>query len=278
MQGDLSQSDVERLLKGVTIPPRPTLLLEVDQELKRSDPDISRIARLISRDVGISAAILKTMNSPLFGLRSKIGSVSQAVQLLGTRNARNVITGLVLRNAVGGAANLERFWDSAEKVATINAYICSILPKAPREEAYTFGLFRDCGIPLLMQRFESYRETLKFAAGDDRPMTVVEEERHATSHVTVGFMIAHSWGLSEVICQAILHHHDLSIIGAAGNDLPMTQTLVAVNCLAEHLNDSSLRLRQDSQWEQFGGIVLDYLGLTAGEMAEIQEDVVALCV
>ncbi len=276
MSTEVPRENIEQLLKQITIPPRPALLIELDRELGGPEPDIRAVAALVGKDVGISAAVLKTLNSPLFALRSKIGNVTQAVQLLGMRNVRNIVTGLMLRNAVGAGQNLERFWDSAEKVASINAYLCSILPKTPRDEAYTFGLFRDCGIPILMQRFPEYRDTLKLAAGDDRPMPAVEDERHGTNHATVGYMVARSWGLSDAICQSILHHHDIDMINDKGGTVPLAHTLVAINFLAEHLNDTMLRMRQDSQWELHGDMVLDYLGITRNEYAEIQDDVMAL--
>lgn len=277
MAVDLSEERVAQLLKGVSIPPRPTLLVEIDQELKRSEPDLKRVAGLVGKDVGVSAAMLKTVNSPLFGLRNKVGNVFQAVQMLGARNARNIVTGLVLRNAMGGGANLERFWDASEKVASINAYICTILPKAPREEAYTFGIFHDCGIPILMQRFPDYRDTLMRAGGDDRPLTAVEDERHGTNHATLGYVVARSWGMSDLICQAIQYHHDFAVIHDAGSTHPGTRTLVAVNFLSEHLHETMLRLRADHQWESIGEDILDYLGLTQTEYGEIREDVVGLC-
>lgn len=278
MTMELSQEGVESLLKGITIPPRPTLLIEVDRELKRPEPDLKRIAGLIAKDVGVSGAMLKTLNSPFFGLRTKIGSVPQAVMMLGARNAGNVVTGLVLRNAMGGgAASLERFWDSSAIVASINAYICSILPKAPREDAYTFGLFHDCGIPVLMQRFGDYRDTLKYAAGEERSMIDIEDERHGTNHAMVGHMIARSWGLSDIISQAILLHHDPEIfVDQAESVHPLSRTLVAINFLAEHLNDTALRLRADYQWERHGAVILDYLSLTESEYAELREDVSTL--
>ena len=276
MSAEVSRESIEQLLKQVTIPPRPALLIELDRELGGAEPDFRAVAALVGKDVGISAAMLKTLNSPLFALRSKIGNVTQAVQLLGMRNVRNIVTGLMLRNMVGAGQNLERFWDSAEKVAAINAYLCSILPKTPRDEAYTFGLFRDCGIPILMQRFPEYRDTLKRAAGDDRPMPVVEDERHGTNHATVGYMVARSWGLSDAICQSILHHHDIDMINDKGGTVPLAHTLVAINFLAEHLNDTMLRMRQDSQWELHGEMVLDYLGITHKEYVEIQDDVMGL--
>ena len=273
MSVEVSQADLEALLNKVTIPPRPALLIELDMELKRPEPSLKAIAALVGKDVGLSATMLKTLNSPLFALRNKVGNINQAVQILGIRNVRNIVTGLVLRKSVGHAQNLERFWDSAEKVATINAYLCSILPNAPREEAYTFGLFRDCGIPILMQRFPTYRDTLKRAAGNERPMIVIEDEQHGTNHATVGYMVARSWGLSDLISQSILRHHDSDMINGKDSSAPLVNTLIAINILAEHLNDEALHMRQDSQWDLVGGMVLDYLGLRQSEYAEIQDEV-----
>lgn len=153
----------------------------------------------------------------------------------------------------------------------------SVLPKAPREDAYTFGLFHDCGIPILMQRFPDYRETLKIASGEDVPLTQIENERHGTNHATVGYMVARSRGLSDTICQSILCHHDHAIIKGVDSTQSLTRTLVAINFLAEHLNDTALRLRGDCQWESIGESVLDYLGLTKTEYDELGEDVLALC-
>ena len=268
---ELSPEGIEKLLKGVTIPPRPALLLALDAELNSDDPDLKVIDALITKDVGVSAAMLRTLNSPLFGLSRKVGNVLQAVQLLGLRNVRNVVTGLVLRKAVGDTASLERFWDSAEKVASINAYICTLLPKVPREECYTFGLFRDCGIPVLMQRFPDYRETLRIAAGDPRPMTEVEDEHHGTSHATVGHVIARVWGLSDLVCSAILRHHETDSFANVDDTHPMAHTLVAINILAEHLNDTAQRMREDTNWDRIGEKVLDYLGFSDNEYSDLRE-------
>ena len=266
------------ILKGVSIPPRPTLLIEVNRHLQSSDPSPSKLSEIIVKDVAISAAMLKTVNSPLFGLRGKISEIKQAVVMLGATNVRNIVTGLVLRNTLAGnnAMSLERFWDSSEKVADIAMRVCNSIPRAPKDQAFTFGIFRDCGIPILMQRFPDYRETLKVASGDDRELPFVEDERHGTNHVIVGYLVAKSWGLSPVLCEAIQRHHDAQIFQENDSSTPIARTLVAVNYLAEHLYDKQIRLRHDAQWEQIGDTVLNYLGLTNFELEELQEDVSAL--
>ncbi len=276
MAADVSREEVERILQGINIPPRPSLLGEVDRELGHADPDLRRTAALIGKDVALSAAVLKTLNSPLFALRSRVANIPQAVMLLGARNTRCVISGLVLRNSLSSAAaSLERFWDSAEKVASINAYICTRLPRAPREEAYALGLFRDCGIPLLMQRFPDYRETLKLAANHERALTEVERVRHGTTHNAVGGIVGRNWGLSDAVCQAIHHHHRPMVV-AEDSVLPLVKTLVAVNFLAEHIIETSLNLRPDPLWEAHAGSVLDHLEMSDDVYYEIEENALAM--
>lgn len=276
MSIELSSDGVEKLLQGVSIPPRPALLLEVDSELRSSDPDLKRLSGLVGKDVALSAAMLKTLNSPFYGLRAKVTSVPQAVQLLGMSNARNVVTGLALRNSMSSAAaSLERFWDSAEKVAAINAFVATLIPRAPREDAYALGLFRDCGIPLLMQRFGDYRETLKIASSENRPLCAVEQARHGTSHTAVGYVTARSWQLSDVLCQAVRHHHDLRKVGA-GDSLPAAvRQLVAINFLGEHLFETLLQHREDPHWEDHAGMVLDLLDLSNDDYFALESEVLA---
>ena len=122
-----------------------------------------------------------------------------------------------------------------------------------------------------MQRFPDYRETLRIAAGDPRPMTEVEDEHHGTSHATVGHVIARVWGLSELVCSAILRHHETDSFANTDDTHPIAHTLVAINILAEHLNDTAQRMREDTNWDRIGENVLDYLGFSDNEYSDLRE-------
>lgn len=272
---EIRTEDAEKILRGISIPPRPTVLSSFMQESSKPDPDFARIGKLINSDVSLSAAMLKTVNSPYFGLRQKITSASQAVVMMGLKNVVSIVSGLVLRNAIGGkGVSLERFWDSSERVANYSAYIAKKLPGTVRDEAYTFGLFHNCGIPLLMQRFPDYMETLKLAnAASDKSFLDVEDERHSTNHAVVGHLMAKNWLLPESISDAILHHHNFSIFTEDNSVSGATQTLVAVTCLAEHLNNTMEHLRDDPEWERVGQTVLDYLGFSNDELEDLKEEV-----
>ena len=270
----ISEDAADKLLSTIKIPPRPAVLEEIDREKRKEEPDLNRIAQIISKDMALTAAMLKTVNSPFFGLRMKVETVQQAVMTMGLNNVLGIVTGLVLKNAIGDKEpKLERFWDTAEKVANIATYISGMVPGVPKEMAYMYGLFRDCGIPIMMQKFPEYIQTLMKANKSSKAsFTSIEDEAHTVNHATMGYLLAKSWSLPNSICQAVLNHHDISILHSSEIFLAEVRGLIAVIRFAEYLCDSR-QLRDDPDWGVSGPIVLSYLGIAEDEFNDIKEEV-----
>lgn len=267
---DLSIEETKKLLAGVVIPPRPVVVTAVMQERGSDAPNLRRVAQLISGDVGLSAAVMKTINSPLYGLRRQISSIDQAVNLLGMKNIGALVMGLALRNAVP-SQGLDRFWDSAARTALVASHLAYVLGCTDKEEAHLFGLFHDCGIPLLMQRFPNFRETLQLANNaNDRAFTDVEDNRHGTNHTVVGSLLATNWHLPEHLRDAIRLHHDPSVFQS---DQPSeVLNLIAIGHLAEHIESTFSRLSGDSEWDKIEISVTNQLMLSADRLAELMSD------
>lgn len=273
-----TQAEIENTLKGFAIPPRPQVLMSLSEEMNEEEPDLKLIARQIGGDVGLSAAVLKTVNSPFFGLKKKISAVTQAVSLLGLKSVERIVTGIMLRASfVNETRTLEHFWDSAEKSAGIAAHIASSLPRGPRDDAYSFGLFHNAAIPILNQRFPNYIQTLRTATvTTDRPITVIEDEHHAVNHATLGYLIAKAWFLPPNLCEGILRHHDASVFDDPNSISPQALTLIAITYLAEHLSGEDMEFGDHSLWEQVREPVLDHLGLLDVEYLNIKDEIAAL--
>ncbi len=267
---DLSINEAEKLLAGVVIPPRPSVLTAVMEERNKPEPDLRRVAQLIASDVGLSAAVLKTINSPLYGLRRSVTAIDQAVSLLGMKNMSSLIIGLALRKALP-TSGLDRFWDSAARTALIASHLAKSLNLCNREDAYLFGLFHDCGIPLLIQRFPDYKATLGLANNERvRGFTEVEDERHGTNHAVVGSLLASNWHLPDMLRDAIRNHHDRSVFES--NLTADSLNLIALGLVAEMIDNSVSRLAQDCEWEKRGGAVMAYLMLSEQELEELSAD------
>lgn len=255
----------ERSIIDVGIPPCPIILDRFMKEVGKEEPDSLRLASIIGADVGIAAGLIKTANSPFFGMRQRVRSVNEALAILGLKAASRAVAGIILRNSFPHVPNLERFWDASARIAHLSGWLAQNLHirGLHAEDAYTFGLFRDCGIPVLLGRFPGYAATLNEANRDaERSFTAVEETTLPTNHAMVGCILAQSWWLPEELCLAIRNHHDLAALESAGSELPMlSRRLIATAQLSEHIVQQQLGLSLTQEWPKLGAACLNLLDI-----------------
>jgi len=255
----------ERSIIDVGIPPCPAILDRFTTELRKDEPDYNRLASIIGSDVGLSAGLIKTANSPFFGMHQRVRSVNDALTMLGLKTASRAVAGIILRKAFPNVANLERFWDASARIARLSGWLAQHINISGLrvDDAYTFGLFRDCGIPVLLGHFSNYGKLLVIANHDaERNFLDVEEAELPTNHAMVGCLLAQSWWLPEEICQAIRNHHDLVALESASSNLPvLSRRLIATSQLAEHILQKQLDLSITMEWVKLGPTCLKILDI-----------------
>lgn len=271
-QTQINSQEAEKILKSIQIPACPDVVMSFMKEMNHEDVDFTKLVKLISGDVGLAAVMLKTANSPFFALRNKVSSIHQAVSVLGLKNMAQIVRGSALQNALGGDKyDMERFWDRSNFTAVVASTMAAQLHDVSREDAYTYGLFHDCGIPILMLKFSDYKEKLAASNKSSDLLIVIEDQHYSTNHAMVGNMLARNWGLPEHISHAIRVHHDHSIF-TNHSAPPIVCTLVAIQLVSEHIVAKFLERPDDAEWNVSGQIALDYLGLSSEDMEEISED------
>jgi HD-like signal output (HDOD) protein len=256
--------EADRIVREIGIPPCPAILTKLLKEMREDDPDYNKAAMLISTDVSLSAAMLKTVNSPFFGLRTKATSVNQALQLMGLRNTVEIVTGLLLRQAfpVGDNAAMESFWQASSGIAEVTAQLAQPLGITNPDEAYTFALFRDCGIPLMIGKFPGYPNFMKVSHLDNgRAITADEINEFGVDHASLGARLAQSWLLPEEACMAILNHHDYALL-QGGSMADGICTLVALVLAAEWIYTRHNIGPKCRDWSQGRDFALDVFGIS----------------
>ncbi|MBS1189348.1 MAG: Metal-dependent phosphohydrolase, subdomain [Rhodocyclaceae bacterium] len=271
----LDEGQVSALLRGIDIPPCPDILLQLDAELRKESPDQRAMATLISRDVALAGQIMLVVNSPAFSTGRRIDSIIHAITVLGMRQMFNVVVTQLLKAALSGpqAVAMERFWEDSALNARVSTELARRLRCLKPEMAYTFGLFHDCGIPLLMRRFPNYQEVLDEAsASEHESLSTVEEARLGTHHAVVGYFLARRWNLPEFVVQGILLHHDYSVLDGTTDALPEAQAAIAVNALAEHIIRLHARVGQENEWRKAAKPVGAFLGMAEQDVADVIDD------
>lgn len=272
---EVAADSVSDILKTIFIPPCPVVVAALLEEARCADVDFNKIIRLISGDLSLAASMMKTANSPIFALRNKVETVQKAAAVLGLKNILCIVNGLALKRSLSqNGVSMERFWERSNYHATVSTRLARRVPGISQEDAYTFGLFHDCGIPILMQRFPDYKETLLIANRSAKAVWETETERHGTDHVTVGAMLAHNWHLPELIVKAIRMHHNFEILSDSASTVSdEVRALTAISLLADHLIARFLDVPDEAEWMAHGTAALNYLNFDEEELAELQCDV-----
>src|SRR5690606_18005514 len=112
MSAEITVEKLRSILQGISVPPQPQIMVDLQMEQLQPYPDVNNIARLISQDPGLSGALLKLVTSPIYGLSIRISSIQHAINLLGTNTVINLINAQAIRGALGDEEiiALNGFW------------------------------------------------------------------------------------------------------------------------------------------------------------------------
>ncbi|WP_221793117.1 HDOD domain-containing protein [Oceanobacter mangrovi] len=277
MSQPLTDDQIQRILQGIKIPPQPQILVDLQIEQIMPEPDLQRIAELIQQDVGLSGTILKVVNSSFFGLKNRITSINQAVNLIGMSSVINLVNGLSIKSQMSDETivNMNRFWDTATDIAQVATQIAKQVGYPNPDMAYLLGLFHNAGIPLLMSRFDNYLDIMERSyAHPDHRVVDVENAELDTNHAVIGYYTAKSWHLPKILCDVIAEHHSASRYFNAGHQKDSeAKTLLAILKMAEHVCGNYRILgkqQEDREWEMIGEEVLTYLGLGSYDLEQME--------
>jgi HD-like signal output (HDOD) protein len=260
---------LERTLLDIEIPPCPDILMRIMAEMDKEEPDYHRLSNIISADVALAAGLIKTTNSPYFVRSQRARSVHDALTVLGLRVASHTIAGIILRNIFPSSPTMIRFWDASARTARLCAWLARKLDihGFNADDAYTFGLFHDCGIPVLMGRFPNYKEILGQANQDSQnEFTASEDTLLKTNHAAVGSALAQSWWLAEDMCQSIRHHHNLTALAPNSTLSKSNRLFIATAHFAEHFSQQQLGLDITQEWTKFGAASLETLQIDEDDL------------
>ncbi len=270
-------------LRNIGIPPRPTILARIEAEMRKDEPDFKLLANIISSDMGLAASVIKVSNSAYFGVGRRVRTILEALLILGLKLTVTTIAGIALQRAFLHVPHLERFWEASARMARVSGWLAQRLKGRVAfrpEDAYTFGLFRDCGMPVLMIPFPEYRQILHAAESNhERLFTAIEDEQLSINHAIVGAELAEDWMLPADICEGIRYHHYAPAInGDVASIIPENAShYIALTLVAQHLIQRYTDLYPDQEWHKLGRASLSLLQIQPKELAELAteaEDIV----
>ena len=173
---------------------------------------VQQIEDALRQDPGLTANVLKLANSAYFGIPSKIGSVRQAVMLLGLKRlVQMVVTtcaGAVIDRGVPGYdLPAGELWRHSLAVSVAARGLAAELKLPAADEIFTAGLLHDVG-KLILGHFvqEDYPE-IERALAQGMTFEGAEAAVLGIDHAEIGARVLAQWSLPENIVHAVRWHH-----------------------------------------------------------------------
>ena len=248
-----------------SLPSLPDLYLRVVAEVQREDANLATVARIISEDPAMTAAILKMVNSSFFGFFRPLTNPAQAVNLLGTE----IIKGLILSAHLFSVFDFSRFprysmdvlVDHSMATGRIAGAIATFegMPPEMVDECFIAGMLHDVGKLILASRFEvEYLGILATVRNENRTVWEVEREVLSTSHAELGAYLLGLWNLPGAVVDALAFHHEPGLASCGKDFTPLT-AVHAANALEHELRV----INKDYAQHPLDPAYLEHMGLTS---------------
>lgn len=220
----------------------PEVCIRVNEMLE--DPHITagEIGRVISQDTGLTARLLKIVNSAFYGFPSRIETVSRAVTVIGLRELRGLVLAASAVEAFSkipnDVLNMVRFWRHSVYcgvVAQLLAEKCHVLHS---ERLFVAGLLHDIGKLILCHRMpEEMRNVADRARQERRPDYEIEKEVFGFDHSDVGGELLKVWQMPKTLAEVVRYHHRPSEAQEALMDVCLTHIANGITLVAEQGQD-----------------------------------------
>jgi len=224
-----------------SLPSLPAVAVHVLRLCQRENFDIADVARAIGSDAALSSKVVSLVNSPLFGLRKEVASVSHALVLLGANAVRTIALSFAvvhdLREHERSGFEHRSYWRRAIFAAAAAQELSQLEGMRNPADAFLAALLQDVGQLALEQATTDLYLPIAAEAGADHGKRIaLEKQAFGCDHAEVGRWLMTQWRLPEIVRAAVGSSHEPAR-WQSGAD-PVTTTTVKIVALSGVLADA----------------------------------------
>lgn len=240
--GGQSSYNLRELFASAQLPGLPQTairLLELSQD-PANGPE--QFASPIEADPGLTAQVLKFVNSSYFGFSREITSVKLAITLVGIRTIKNFVLWTavfsLMPNPRCGAFDLRKLRQDSLRRGLFARILAKIFGLRDIEEPFAAALLQDVAIPILAQRLPvEYAELFNKRDAENLRLSDLEKETFGWTHAEAGAEIVSIWNLPASFASLIAEHCELAPLIGKSKSHP-AEFAVAASALLPTVSDT----------------------------------------
>ena len=184
------------------------LLAMIDDPAMR----VSQIEKILRQDPGLTANVLRLANSAYFGIPSKVGSIRQAVILLGLKRLIQMViaacvSAVMDKPVPGYDLPPGELWRHSIAVSVAAEGLVKELKVDAGEEIFTAALLHDVGKLVLGEFVKDDFKQIETAVSEGIAFERAETIVLGTNHADTGAQILTNWSLPTEIVDTVQWHH-----------------------------------------------------------------------
>jgi len=210
----MSQARKSKIISKIrTLPSISGVAVQILKLLDDPDASAEEVQKILRLDPGLTANILKLTNSAYFGLPNKVGSVRQAIVMLGWKRLVRIVLSTCV-NAVmdkpipGYDLPPGELWRHSVAVSVTAEGLMKELNLEVDDEIFTAALLHDLGKLVMGEFVEEDLAAIRSTAEKGIPFQMAEREVLGTDHAEIGGMLMKSWSFPPRFVSAVRWHHE----------------------------------------------------------------------
>ncbi len=190
----------------------PDIFYRINDALDSPNCTASHLADIISKDSGLSARLLRLVNSPALSPGRAVDSLIRGVVILGIKEISQLALGITVLSTFKGQAldgfPMVAFWKHSLSCAVFARLLATRQGKQDPELFFLAGLLHDLGRLLLLNLAPQPAGLAMSKASEERiPSWAAEQAVFGYDHCDVAKALMERWRLPASLVQLIACHH-----------------------------------------------------------------------
>ncbi len=262
-------SNLDALIKDVTqLVSLPDVYYRLEVLIEDPSSTLYDFAEVLSVEPDICARLLSLANSAFYSFPASIETVDKAVQIIGTRQIRELVLASSVVNVFSqmplGMLNMRAFWEHSVTVGVFTKTIGQYCHLRQPERFYVAGLLHDIGRLLFLLKMPGLMHDLFILReAKEKYLRILEFDSLGYTHAEAGGRLLEQWRVPDSIHEPVTYHHNPTA------SPEYTSVSAAINIADAWVNNHQV----GSSGERFDMTIspesLEILNINIGELDEV---------
>ena len=215
MKKDKFDEIMSAIKSTYSLPSLPEVINKINYLMDDDTVSVNYIGNLMTKDISLSAKILKIVNSPYYGFPHRIYNLNHALVLLGSNTLKSIIITSSIFDLMKDI--MKGLWEHSLFCGLTAKYIAKQINNGKQiideDLVFSAGLLHDIGKLIIAIKFkDDFNAAIKLAQEEKKVYVEAEKEVLSVSHADVGYYLTKEWNYPASICTPIKFHHEFLML------------------------------------------------------------------